>query len=724
MADNLPENSHRSRYGIDKLCDHTYHTWSFQCRMLLSEKKVWKVVNGELIRPTFTEATQNPDEIEVALTAAQKKQLQKEIDEWDEKNEEALRIISFTVSDQLQGPIHYGKTAKGAWDELQCVHASNDKQRKFSLLRRLYRLDMSPTGSLLDHERIFDDLVQSLSAIGKTIDSDELIVLHANSLPVEICGNWIQSQMAFIDNLSITEFKGRVREEGRRLNLAGLGQTLGVERDFDSVQAHFAQPSHHIFPPRKPNIIFPPCSHCNKTNHAEENCHKRIAEMYNAQQARKSQKHGSSGGRGGKGGRGGRGGANSQANVADANFTTGSIPAYTSIFGGLAFCLKAAINGRMRRVNGVWIKDNGATHHMHHDKSLFIDYHPLKHHLYVGGIGSGLKAVGIGKVTIQDLNGNTRTLKGVLHVPKLKCGLMSLNTLALLGWKSTIEMSGCTVSDGEFKIHSPIRNGLCVWGESGVSPAGDLNALFASVASKSLTLTDLHERLAHVSKDTLLQYGQSAFEDLDLTDLIDKSKYENQSSLPCKPCIFGKHHCSPFPPRRRRRGKPLELVHSDLCESDVTSHGGGKHVLTFTDDCTSHGMVYVLPNKSAPTVLKAFKEYQAWAERQSGYKIKELRTDRGMEYMGEMIDYIKSQGIEYNPTAGYSPQSNGVAERMNRTLFDKACTMLDASEAPLELWAEAILAAAYIRNHLPSQTLNGMTPHEAWTGQKPSVGHI
>src|SRR5579859_7253522 len=103
---------------------------------------------------------------------------------------------------------------------------------------------------------------------------------------------------------------------------------------------------------------------------------------------------------------------------------------------------------------------------------------------------------------------------------------------------------------------------------------------------------------------------------------------------------------------------------------------------------------------------------------------KELRTDRGKEYMGEMIEYVKSQGIEHNPTTGYSPQLNGVAERMNRTLFDMACTMLDASGAPLELWAEAILAATYIRNRLPCQPLNGKTPHEAWTGQKPTVGHV
>src|SRR5579859_3132527 len=241
--------------------------------MLLSEKKVWKVVTGEHSRPVYLEALEGPDGQEVALTTAQKNKLAKEIDEWDEKNEEALRIICFTVSDQLQGPIHYGKTAKGTWDELQRVHASNDKQRKFSLLRRVYRLDMSPNGSLIDHEWTFDDLIQSLSAIGKTIDLDELIVLYANSLPVEIFGDWIQGQMAFVDNLSITEFKGRVREEGRRLNLAGLGQGLGIDRDPDTVQANLAQRSNRIFPPRKPNV-FPPCEHCGYRNHAEQDCHK------------------------------------------------------------------------------------------------------------------------------------------------------------------------------------------------------------------------------------------------------------------------------------------------------------------------------------------------------------------------------------------------------------------------------------------------------------------
>src|SRR5579859_3143629 len=150
MLDYQSENN-RSHYGIEKLQDHTYHTWSFQCQMLLSEKKVWKVVNGEITRPPTVEESHTEEERKT-LSAAARNKIQKEIDEWNETDEEALRIITFTVSDPLQGPIRYGKTAKGAWDELQKVHAPNDKQCKFSLLRRLYRLDMSANRSLIDHE--------------------------------------------------------------------------------------------------------------------------------------------------------------------------------------------------------------------------------------------------------------------------------------------------------------------------------------------------------------------------------------------------------------------------------------------------------------------------------------------------------------------------------------------------------------------------------------------
>jgi hypothetical protein len=330
--DNLPENSTRSRYGIAKLQDHNYHTWSFQCQMLLSEKKVWKIVTGEHTRPPpieAHEATLGEEETKKPVHHQTRAKWQKEIDDWDEKEQEALRIICFTVSDQLQAPIQYGKTPKGAWEELKRVHAPNDKQRKISLLRRLYRLDMNPNGSLIDHERLFDDLVQSLAAIGKTIESEELVILYACSLPVDIFNNWIQSQMSVIDSLSITEFKGRVREEARRLNLSGLNTSLGIERDLDTVQANIAH-SNRIFPPRKSSTNnannAPTCNYCGIRNHTEQECHKRIAEEYNAKQARKAQSQNGGGKGKGRGGRCGGKGGKGNANLADANSNAGDSP--------------------------------------------------------------------------------------------------------------------------------------------------------------------------------------------------------------------------------------------------------------------------------------------------------------------------------------------------------------------------------------------------------------
>jgi hypothetical protein len=138
---------------------------------------------------------------------------------------------------------------------------------------------MNLNGSLIEHERVFDDLVQSLAAIVKTIDSNKLIILYANSLPVQTFSNWIQGQMAFINKITVTEFKGHVREEARRLNTCGLTQALGVERDPDTVQANVAK---YIFPPRKQNNKQLMCTQCGNRGHIEQECYKRITDEYNA----------------------------------------------------------------------------------------------------------------------------------------------------------------------------------------------------------------------------------------------------------------------------------------------------------------------------------------------------------------------------------------------------------------------------------------------------------
>ncbi|GJT44988.1 gag-pol polyprotein [Tanacetum coccineum] len=61
--------------------------------------------------------------------------------------------------------------------------------------------------------------------------------------------------------------------------------------------------------------------------------------------------------------------------------------------------------------------------------------------------------------------------------------------------------------------------------------------------------------------------------------------------------------------------------------------------------------------------------YKAWVELDSRKKIKCLRMNNGDEYTGDEFDtFCKQEGIKRQFTTAYTPQQNGVAEQMNRTL--------------------------------------------------------
>ena len=93
-------------------------------------------------------------------------------------------------------------------------------------------------------------------------------------------------------------------------------------------------------------------------------------------------------------------------------------------------------------------------------------------------------------------------------------------------------------------------------------------------------------------------------------------------------------------------------------------------------------------------MLDHFIEFQRFFERQTGRKIRILRTDNGKEYTSKAFeDYLKGQGIVHERTAPYSPAHNGKAERKNRTLFEAARAMRIDAGLPEEYWGEAVTTA-------------------------------
>ncbi|KAG5893279.1 hypothetical protein JTB14_002682 [Gonioctena quinquepunctata] len=75
---------------------------------------------------------------------------------------------------------------------------------------------------------------------------------------------------------------------------------------------------------------------------------------------------------------------------------------------------------------------------------------------------------------------------------------------------------------------------------------------------------------------------------------------------------------------------------------------------------------------------------------------------------------IWNKGIALEYTLPYTPQENGTAERMNRSLLNKVRTKFAETNSPRELWGEAILCSAYELNRSPTEANGGETPAQRW----------
>jgi hypothetical protein len=154
----------------------------------------------------------------------------------------------------------------------------------------------------------------------------------------------------------------------------------------------------------------------------------------------------------------------------------------------------------------------------------------------------------------------------------------------------------------------------------------------------------------------------------------------------------------------------------------VLTEGGKGYFMTLIDDANRFCYVYLLKMKDE--ALNYFKIYKPEVETQLEKKIKRLRSNRGGEYFSNDFDlFYAEHGIIHERTPHYSPQSNGVAERKNRTLSDLVNAMLDTAGLSKVWWGEAVLTACHILNRVPMKNKE-KTPYEEWIGRKPSLSYL
>ena len=148
-----------------------------------------------------------------------------------------------------------------------------------------------------------------------------------------------------------------------------------------------------------------------------------------------------------------------------------------------------------------------------------------------------------------------------------------------------------------------------------------------------------------------------------------------------------------------------------------------RYFMSIIDDFSRKVWIYILKTKDE--AFQKFKQWKKMVEVQTGKKVKHLRTDNGREFLkDEYKKFCLEEGLMRHTTVRYTPQQNGLAERMNKTLLERVRCMLSCANAPKKFWAEAVNTAAYLINKSPSTAIGFKTLEEMWSGAPPKYDHI
>ncbi|KAJ9557676.1 hypothetical protein OSB04_012290 [Centaurea solstitialis] len=309
-----------------------------------------------------------------------------------------------------------------------------------------------------------------------------------------------------------------------------------------------------------------------------------------------------------------------------------------------------------------WVLDTGAYCHMTPFQDCFSTFKKLEGNSIRMGNGTSCVTQGIGTVKIKMFDRCIRTLKNVKFVSSMTRSLIAVGQLSRAGCRIRIE-----------------DENLCISRESIILMKGKMaeNNIFhlsgetlSSESCMAESSQNLDARLWH------LHLGHTSTKNLEILRNRNLIKVFGPTSLDfCSGCVDGKQTRVSFGVRKHNTKGILDYVHTNV-----------------------------------------------WTIQ---YSVPEWRSDNDGEFTrGNFKDFSSSKGIHCHYTTPGDPQSNGVAERMNRTLLEKVRCMLLTSGFPKSFWAEALNTAVHIVNRLPCSAIGGKIPEEVWRGKKTCLKYI
>ncbi|GJY15779.1 putative ribonuclease H-like domain-containing protein, partial [Tanacetum coccineum] len=366
------------------------------------------------------------------------------------------------------------------------------------------------------------------------------------------------------------------------------------------------------------------------------------------------------------------------------------------------------------------IFDSGCSGHMTGNRAHLEDYQELSK---VGSVTfGGSKGSISGKGTIR--LGNL-VFDDVAFVKELgHFNLFSISQICDKKLNVLFTEKECFVVSSDFKMPDenqvllkvPRQHNMYTFDMKNVDSSKGYTCLLAKASSNEAKLW--HRRLGHLNFKNLNKLVKG-----NLVRGLPSKSFKNDHT--CVACQKGKQHKASCKAKIDRYvTHPLHTLHMDLFgPTSVRSINHASYCLVITDDCSRFCWVFFLAKKDETSdILKTFIRQ---IENQLNQKVKIIRTDNGTEFKNRvMLEFCGEKGIKQEFSNARTPQQNGVAERMNRTLIEAARTMLADSHLPTTFWAEAVNTACYTFNRVRVTKPQNKTPYELLFGHKPILSYI
>lgn len=613
-----------------------------------------------------------------------------------EANTEEKKCISILVQSIHDSQLEYVRektTAKDMYDALVSVFERKSIATQLLLRKELLTMKYNPKDDITNHFLLFDRKIRELKSTGAKMEPLDVVVHLLLTLPKEYDTLVTALETMDQEKLSMDFVKTRLMDEYNKRS----GISCPIKPSEPGAMNAKVEGNQEIV-----------CYRCHKPGHKKSQCW-----LNNKKGKRKNAKNN-------KGSANKASDANVESMCAIENGQTKTCSDKSTVH-------SAQAAQRQRSSDSSQIKfvlDSGATQHMVNEKRYFNNMHAIDQiDISVAKKNQCISANQQGDIavkTLYDGDTSTKKMEDVLFVNDLKCNLMSIRSLTKKGYvvkfegdTADVSLNGRTkfVANANGKVYETIFH----------MDADGFAGLSGENKSQKLCQSLWHFRLGHLNTADMKKLV--GFSD---GMQINVSATANEV---CEPCVFGKQTRSSFPRNKMPRSKRiLELVHTDVWGPlKTTAYDGSRFFVTFTDDYSRASMVYFMQHKSE--VFEKFKEFIAMAEARHGKRLAKLRADNGGEYISnEFKAFCTKNGIELSYTVPDNPEMNPIAERLNRTLEEKARTMLIASGVETKFWNEAVLTANYLKNRSPTSAIGeqfkSKTPAEIWFGQKPALSHL